>query len=417
MTNIIIVVAIIAIIALLVVRSRQNKESTGVKSKKSASKTTAKSSTKSTKKAEPEPTPVTEPAAPTIDLATLTTKIDLLVNDKEYAKAEGLINQTLKQDSSLQPLYEKLLVIYHAQEDEFAVKQLLETLQKLNLNEAYQRIYDDHETFKAELSKRQALEASNKTPDVFEFTPSTPDNSSSFDSLSTNQNDTDLRFASLDTDVAVAPSTDAALDFNLNTPTPVPSGVHEVDFQPSSSQSNTDASTLDFQLDQAPATESEAPTVDFKLDTAQSNIDVEAPTLDFNIEVPKEEKPANEGLSFNLDTPTAEPTATPSFDFSLDSITPATTSDNLNFTDEKTAEPEPQTSSSASTGYADANDPIVQSFSELSEVNPVDLDIQLAEQYIRLGAIDAAKSLLTANHEAPSAQQLEKIESLMQKIA
>lgn len=419
MTNIIIVIAIIAIIALLVVRSRQNKEDSGVKSKKSTTKSSTKSSAKSSKKddAEPAPAPVAEPVAPKIDLATLTTKIDLLVNDKEFAKAEGLINQTLKQDASLHSLYEKLLVIYHAQEDDFAVKQLLDTLQKQHLNETYQRIYDEHEAFKTEQSKLEALSTAKKAPDVYEFPSATTNNSSGFDSLTqseseTNPQDNSLRFAALE-DELVKPATEAPLDFNINTPTPIPEGVRDIEFQ---TAPVSPASESLAELDSTPA-------LDFQLTPTPTSLpEVEAPTLEFKVDLPVEEKPETHDLNFSFDAPVKEQPSTQSFDFSLDSVTPATPTLDLNLanlTGEATPDAPAQTTEVAtpSTEFADANDPIVQSFSELSTVNPIDLDIELAEHYIRLGSLAAAKGLLTAEHEQPSAQQREKIETLLQKIA
>ncbi len=43
----------------------------------------------------------------------------------------------------------------------------------------------------------------------------------------------------------------------------------------------------------------------------------------------------------------------------------------------------------------DQNDPLVQSFPELVEVNEIELNLELAAQYIKLGAYDAAREILT----------------------
>lgn len=421
MTNIIIVIAVIAIIALLILRARQNKESTG----SAKTKSTNKNSSKTSKKTEDEvaAAPVAEvKAKPSIDLNVLITKIDLLISDKEYAKAEGLINQSLKQDSSLHPLYEKLLVIYHGQEDDFAVNQLLDTLQKQNLNELYQRIYSDHETFKAEQSKAEALNAEKKTPDVFEFTPSAQNNASSFDSLAQEEvTDNSLEFANLSS--PVAPTTqDNSLEFadlTLDTPT---------------AETNTNQSpTLDFNLSAPtePNLAADTPTLDFKLDVPEQAAPVAEPALDFKLDFapPSAEEPKSPTLDFNLDTPT--PTAeTPAInlDFSLETPTvdtpsveaaPTTLDFNLDATppvadDVVETQPEAQT---VADQFVDANDPIMQSFTELTQVNPIDLNIELAEQYIRLGAIDAAKDLLNASIANVSSEQATKIDSLLQKIA
>ena len=402
MTNIIIVIAVIAIIALLIVRSRQNKEPTP--------SAKAKSGNKNTKKTEPQTTatPVAEvKAKPSVDLNVLIGKIDLLISDKEYAKAEALINQSLKQDISLHPLYEKLLLIYHGQDDDFAVKQLLETLQKLNLNEVYQRIYNEHEAYKEEQIKIQALNAEKKSPDFFEYTPSLPNNSSDFDSLSDNKStDNSLEFAQLSDSSAIEATPQTTLDF-----------------APSTTESVTETPDLDFNITTPANDVSSAPepTLDFKLDAPEQAPAQAETSLDFKLDL---DAPVAEPISspdFSLET-SAPPQQTTTFDFSLD--TPSSSASptlDLNLDSVMSSDPaqpsidaEPE---SPKIEFADANDPLVQSFSELTSVDPIDLHIELIEQYIRLGAFDAAKNLLNATNGEASPEQLSKIDGLLQKLA
>lgn len=432
-TILIVIVAVIAIAALLVMRSRQNKNSVGGKKSKTTNNKSAKA-TESANLAEK------KSAAPKIDLDNLLTQLDLLITDKEFAKAEASINLHLKQDSSLHALYLKLANIYHAQEDDFAIKQLLDTLQKLNLNEVYQRVFNEHEAFKAEQEKKQALEQSQKTPDVFEFTSSTVtpvDNSSGFDSLAatdtvSTQQDNSLDFADLASAPSITHTTtdEPALSFDsLNLATPEPATAIE-------------SPTLDFNLS-TPTTEATSPVqepslyFDLATPTAEST-PAQEPNLDFKLDIPStQETPAAPSLDFNLDAPVA-PTAEPSLDFSLDAPTTPAVSPSLDFSldtpvaapsldfslDTPVAEPttpeqvdsHPAPQTSATDLYADANDPIVQSFAELANTNPIDLDIELAEQYIRLGATQAAKSLLQ-NQANLSTEQAAKVDTLLQKIA
>ncbi len=42
----------------------------------------------------------------------------------------------------------------------------------------------------------------------------------------------------------------------------------------------------------------------------------------------------------------------------------------------------------------DQSDPLVQSFPQLNEVNEIHLNLELAEQYIQLGAFEAAREIL-----------------------
>ena len=446
MSTIIIIAIVIAIAvgAFLVMKSRQNKDTVTDKKSKSVS---SKNNTSTPATA----TPAT-PAEPKIDLNNLITQLNLLISDKEYAKAEAAINLNLKQDPSLHELYLKLADIYHAQEDDFAIKQLLETLQKLNLNEVYQRVFNQNETFKAEQEKRQALENSKKTPDVFEFpTASTPaaavDNSLSFDSLaneSASTKDNSLEFANLSTDftapTAIPAETGDTNTLNFDIPSTPATETTTLDFSidtastPAKEETNNlslddtpaapTSPSLDFNLD-VPKTEPEqtSPSLDFNLDAPASEPAPTSPSLDFNLETPVQAEPATESFSFDLSAPTTqepetstnEP-STPSFDFSLDTPVAETAATPVDFkVDEDVSAPAvPEISST--TQYADLNDPIAQSFTALASTNPVDLDIELAEQYIRLGAKSAAKALLTQTQEL-STEQAAKVDALMQKIA
>ena len=401
----IVIVIVIAIGALLFLRSRKDQTDSGNKTK------TNKTNTKA---AEAAPAAREQPAEPKIELNNLLTQLTLLINDKEFSKAEASINRHLKQDSSLHDLYLKLADIYHAQEDDFAIKKLLDTLQKANLNEVYQRVYNEHETFKANQAKAQALAATQKAPDYYEYTPSSTsapttslDNTSSFDSLASEDtaSSNHLEFANLAMDIPTK-TEDNTLSFDsLTTQEPAPA---------------TDSPSLDFNLaSPTPTPVQESPTLDFNLSTPVAEAPVAEPSLDFKFDAPSATpEPATEtqDFNFNIEQPAVETSApAANLDFSLETSAPTTSNDSLSFN----LAPEPEVApaeTTETTSYADINDPIVQSFAELSVTDPVELDIELAEQYIRLGANDAAKALLQA-HSSLSSDQSAKVEILLQKIA
>jgi FimV-like protein len=63
------------------------------------------------------------------------------------------------------------------------------------------------------------------------------------------------------------------------------------------------------------------------------------------------------------------------------------------------------------------NDPLVQSFPELTETDEVVLNLELAEQYIQLGAYDAAREILTEKEADYSPQQRTHVDQLLNRIA
>ena len=72
---------------------------------------------------------------------------------------------------------------------------------------------------------------------------------------------------------------------------------------------------------------------------------------------------------------------------------------------------------SSSASKADKNDPLVQSFPELIEVNEISLNLDLAQQYIQLGAFESARELM-AEHEAEyTAEQRQQADQLRNQIA
>lgn len=64
-----------------------------------------------------------------------------------------------------------------------------------------------------------------------------------------------------------------------------------------------------------------------------------------------------------------------------------------------------------------SSDPLERAFPELAQLNEIDLNLELAEQYINLGAYEAARSILAENESEYSAQQQEIVNQLRTKLA
>ena len=65
----------------------------------------------------------------------------------------------------------------------------------------------------------------------------------------------------------------------------------------------------------------------------------------------------------------------------------------------------------------DLNDPLVKSFPDLSQVDEIQLNLDLASQYVELGAYDAAKALLGEQDANYSAEQRQRADQLLNQIA
>lgn len=189
-------------------------------------------------------------------------------------------------------------------------------------------------------------------------------------------------------------------------------------------------STAETQIAPTASTES-APVLNFKLELEPS-VSLETESAPATTE---EIQPLD--FSFSLDTPTstAEKTAEPATEFdlsSLDIATPATETPDATETsglDFKLDNVEAVKEAPVSTGVnfeiptapvntaTDQHDPLVQSFPELMEVNEADLNLELAQQYIQLGAYAAAREVIAEREAEYTAAQRQQADQLLNQIA
>ena len=421
---------LLLVVAIVLKKREASKEAEPKTQKAVAAKNKAKK-TSSSKKS-PQQTQVVEDVVAkkaTTPLATdLRNKIEGQIRDRNFFSAEAQINQALNKDNSQHELYLLLLDIHLLQKDEFAISQLLNHLRSLELDDILAQA-------EAKISDYDQLNQ-NPSHDTLEsksigVVPSTPKpveatNTADFDALMSSNNaapapvqasvvepvqdikplDFDTSAFTTTTTAQPEPSIEVqSLEFDissLNTPTAEPAKPAEerkpLDFGSLSLESTpaqpaetaaADIQPLDFSfnLDTAPEVETsplaadERPefTFDFSSEsTAEAAKDI--PAFSFDTVSPSEaiieEKPA---------------VVTPSLSFSLESTAPANTTDQ--------------------------SDPLVQSFPQLNEVNEIHLNLELAEQYIQLGAFEAAREILVEQEPNYSMEQRQQVEQLLSRIA
>ena len=445
---------ILLLVIAIFLKKREASKEAELSNKKTATpaKTSAKKTTTTKKVAQK--SVVVEEVVPTPQHSTpvpvkIQTNIENLIKERNFFAAEAQINQALKRDNSLHGLYLLLLDIHLQQKDEFAIDQLLNHIRALGLDDIL---------VQAEAQKQVFDEQNNKAIDGIDFQPTTPadlesapveqkstadfdaliqskddisSDSSSFDQLQheLTSNKTAAPEAALEFDTsslnfspAAAPvekaaepevkAEPAALDFNFSVDTAPATEKTEtpaITAEPSVSPAE-EVKPLDFTFDltPSPAETTAAPETTVPESTVNEASSVKAPSLDFNFSTPE---------SASAVEAKAEPA--PDFNFTFDNTPAAET--NL----QPTTEPEiiaapsiaHEPAATVVSTDVDLNDPLVKSFPDLSQVDEIQLNLDLASQYVELGAYDAAKALLSEQGANYSAEQRQRADQLLNQIA
>ncbi|MGX5700072.1 hypothetical protein ACWKWF_10795 [Acinetobacter kookii] len=463
---------VILIIVLVVFKKRQDSQESGKTTTTAKGKTQKVSSTKKTVTKTKEVADTVVAKKKTTPLAAdVRSKIGALIRENNFFSAEAQINQALNKDNSQHELYLLLLDIHILQKDEFAISQLINHLRSLELDDFLEQALAKKAAYDQESVAPTPNHESVNAKDTIDFKPSSTVTKAAEPAVA--ETKTTAAFDALMSDAAPAATNDLAfdqlqqeslsaqpevvkeikpLDFNsasLNTApkaeiaaTPVEE-IKPLDFSSLSLDSAAEAATapaeeikpLDFNnlnLDPAPVAESQpeaAPAQEiqpldfsFSLDTATT----EQPATEkaASIEPAVEEKP-----EFNFDFSIAEAPAaetkvateetTPSLDLDFN-LEPAST------LKEPAAEVVPAKAAglnfdisniSSSAAKADKNDPLVQSFPELTEVDEINLNLELAQQYIQLGALESARELLSEQEAGYTPEQRQQADHLRNQIA
>ena len=406
---------VIVVIALVFLKKRQSAQESD---KANAQKAKAKKASSSAKIA-PNRTQAVEPVAKpsTTALSDDTRKkIQSLIDERNFFSAEAQINQALKKDNTQHELYLYLLDIHILQKDEFAISQLISHVRSLELADIIAQ---------AEAKQANFENAQNKTIDTIAFTSPTEQpvsvakpqaqNNADFDALMGSPSTTpEPKKEATPAPVVATPAVEEIkpLDFNLSFDSVAAKPAEVVAEKPQEAQ------TLDFAAPEvapvakvaeaAPAAEIKP--LDFSLDfapqtspeVAQPQPTAEPAPLDFSFttEEPTTEAPKAEPLSFDLSSIGAQP------EVEVAPTAPASTGVSFDIS---------QVSTPASS--TDQNDPLVQSFPELLDSNEITLNLELAAQYIQLGAFDAAREILEEKESEYSAEQIEQVKVLRNQIA
>ena len=435
---------VIPFILLLVIAVVLKKRETG---KQAEQTSTAKAKKVSATKKTPQKTqivsdPVVEKKKTTALADDVRNKIGTLISAHNFFAAEAQINQALNKDNSQHELYLLLLDIHILQKDEFAINQLINHLRSLELDDFLEQALakkaaHDHKVassrdtidFKMESSAQPAVEQKN-TADFDALmsnnsaTPSVTANAASFDQLHQ-----ETRPAQTDHVEEIKP-----LDFNTFPLDPAPIETAKTEAPISTVEEIKPLDFSSLSLDPTPsiapqpepiAVVEEIQPLDFSfsLDTPVAEQSAQPAELTIAVEAVVEEKPEFDFDFSHTETVAAVEAKTvaeetkPSLDFNLEPVTPNEPLSVATAPVKASGVSFDISNISSSASQADQNDPLVLSFPELIDVNEISLNLELAAQYIQLGAFESAHELLIEHEAEYTTEQRQQADQLRNQIA
>lgn len=388
-------------------------------------------------------------------------RIETLIQEQNFSTAEALLNQELNQNKDQHDLYLLLLDVHLKQQDNFGVTQLLNHLKSLKLFDLV-RLAEQKcalEKVKAEaiqhtpVQLQESIASSTSTQenfaDILSSQQETQDRSTiDFPSATqTTPSLSNVGHESPKQDLAPKPTEEAApLDFDFSfsdlaktepktkpvkntevssTPTAAPLDFklslepHSVETKGASLTAQaTSTSTLDFDLTQSDI-KLETNSKETKTEQIFQDVQPKSKSLDFTFDLEtttpaapvltSEAEPApsveQTGSEFTFDLPTAE--VTPNVEVAT--VEPVSAEVPLTFETTATTVEAAQTPT--------VPDPILLQFPELNSLKESELDLRLAEQYVKLGAFDAARQLLAVAQTRFDAAESEQAKKLLNQIA
>ncbi|HCI7173023.1 TPA: hypothetical protein NPR04_003716 [Acinetobacter baumannii] len=411
---------IILLVVAVILKKRENsqkQEATSPKNinRKSGKKANAKSSKSSREKTKAKVIEENTPAIPQSNPVpeALRHNIQQLIQEKQFSAAEAQVNQALKKDNTQHELYLLLLEIHIAQKDEFAIQQLISHIHSLGLNE-----------IAAQAETRQKEYESSRQPDAIDFPraqtyeePKNTDTTAQFDELTTSSSKASFDDLQKDyTPVKQEPAVEIEpLEFNFPfEQTSATENTNQPAQQPelSSTQETNELADLEFSFDLAPLheTEEKSQAVEVKVDQENS-----INALDFNLDLNPsssetksvEQAPSLDEIKLVEQTPLEATSITP-LEFSLDEPALVTAPEIEIQNNEVVNERVTQTQ---------IEDPLLEAFPELKQINENELDLKLAEQYIKFGANQAARNLLQGDEQKFNTEQQQHAKNLLNRIA
>ena len=360
-------------------------------------------------------------------------KIESLIAERNFFSAEAQINQALNKDNSQHELYLLLLDLHILQKDEFAIKQLINHLRSLELDDfltqaqAKKTVYDQE--------TKGSRDSINFEPQFKTVTPAEPKRTDDFDALMSSSKpsvaENTPSFEQLQQDVQSTQTESVKniepLDFNDFSFTPtfdsvkaeMPETVEEikpVDFSNLSLEPQPavppqpeiapveDIQPLDFSFSVENSLEQSSTAVVAKL--APESEQNETPEFNFNF--------SNTDTLVTTDAPEIIHHHQPNLEFNLNTL--PTEATQLDIASEQNLD-EHFDLPTANLVQINPNDPLAQSFPELVTSNELSVNLELAEQYILLGAAESARELLTENEPEYTATQRLQADELLKQIA
>ncbi|MDC5679474.1 hypothetical protein OFN01_00735 [Acinetobacter baumannii] len=411
---------IILLVVAVILKKRENsqkQEATSPKNinRKSGKKASAKSSKSSREKTKAKVIEENTPAIPQSNPVpeALRHNIQQLIQEKQFSAAEAQVNQALKKDNTQHELYLLLLEIHIAQKDEFAIQQLISHIRSLGLNE-----------IAVQAETRQKEYESSRQPDAIDFPqaqtyeePKSTDTTAQFDELTTSSSEASFDDLQKDyTPVKQEPAIEIEpLEFNFSfEQNSATENTNQPAQQPelSSTQETNELADLEFSFDLAPPheTEEKSQAVEVKADQ-ENSINALDFNLDLNPSSPEtksvEQAPSLDEIKLIEQTPLEAASIAP-LEFSLDEPALVTAPEIEIQNNEVVNERVTQTQ---------IEDPLLEAFPELKQINENELDLKLAEQYIKFGANQAARNLLQSDEQKFNTEQQQHAKNLLNRIA
>ena len=454
---------VILIVVLIIVKKRQDAQGTDQPTKKSAAKTKGKQrkAKVSNTKTVARPTQEVEDtiAAPTAEQPIsndLRNNIEGLIKDRNFFAAEAKINQALKQNNAQHELYLLLLDIHISQKDDFAIDQLLSHIRSLELDkileQAEVKLNNDTSKSSDELISFTPDSSFNQKPEPTPAPIAKVNQDAAFESLFA----TDIHAKVEPTEEFSAPPLEQpkavfepensankeieTLEFDVSNISQAASEVSEPASLPLEEIQPLD---FTFSLSTQESTQQEATIVSENIESVAETHDF---TLDFSVaeaevssEKPQETITATQvettptnfvrELEFSLDFP-EEPIKETTQELNLEFEAPAIEVEApTTLTNVADIEFRPSSSKSNELSFAEETplissapthsiqDPLLQSFPDLSKINEIELNLDLAKTYIQLGAYDAAREILLEGDADYTSTQREVAEQLLNQIA
>ena len=452
MSTIIIVLLVIVLVVAIILKKKQDNQANAAPKKTAAQKTVKKPTARPARKTAATteaPVPAPEPQKTTPIPDNLRQKLEQLIQGNHFQSAEAQINQALKQDSSQHELYIYLLDLHIAQKDDIAVNRLLNQVKELNVADITQTAESKYNAYEQKKIDDATARAQNIQQTAAQS--AAPDHSAEFDALV--QSTSTQTFDDLQSEL-VAPTQDAKpteevkpteakvdfqpLDFNFSvdtkaapeatpekTETPVANEQKPLEFSFSLEPITTEQAEPEPEA--APVAKPDAG-LEFKLvddvdtapqkaeaivaeDKADEKADEALPSLDFTFDAPKVESAEPAEIATEVVKNTTEQPA----------IVFEETTAPVEIVEVAAVEEVPEIAAVQKvpvvTATTSPDVPLTKSFPDLQQLDETELDLDLAAQYIELGAYDSARVLLQNDRTSLNAEQQQRAEMLLNKIA